>query len=147
MIAGNGAAFKCGPGYLCNAGSESVRGNESCPIDNYCVDGTQTLCAAATLSTVGGIEAASECVECPPGKICENNSVGVIDCPAGKFCPGKVLNLAGVSDCTAGNYCPTGSKNMIKCPPGTFVATANATVCTPCTVGHFCETSGLNAAT
>lgn len=87
LIAGN--AFKCGAGYLCAAGSESVRGNELCPVDHWCKDGTKTKCAAATYSTVGGIEAATECVECPPGKICGNNSVGIVDCPAGKYCPGK----------------------------------------------------------
>jgi hypothetical protein len=119
MEKGNDAAYKCGDGYLCAAGSESIRGDTQCPIDHFCKDGDSTKCDAGTIGVVGN-SLKTECTDCPPGKICPNNSVGIIDCPAGKFCPGKHFNNASISDCTPGHYCPTGSKEQLKCKPGTY---------------------------
>lgn len=120
MQAGN--TFKCGDGYMCDAGSESITGSRICKQDHFCKEGVETKCDPGTLSLVSGISAKEECVECAPGKICPDNSVGIIDCTAGRYCPGKhdSLTHADIKDCTAGHYCPTGSKTELKCLPGTF---------------------------
>jgi len=115
-----GTTYGCGNGYKCAAGSESITGNELCPIDAWCAGGVETACVAGTYSTIGGIEAATECVECAPGKICASLSVGIIDCPAGSYCPGNHSSTGDISACTAGHYCPTGSKIELDCTPGTF---------------------------
>lgn len=83
-------SFPCQDGYLCATGSSSSTGSSECPKDNYCVAGTQTACPTGYYSTNTGLRSAAECIACPPGKICENYSVGIYDCLEGYYCPGKI---------------------------------------------------------
>ena len=44
--------YVCKDGYLCAAGSETEEGSTICPIDSYCIAGTQYPCAEGTYSLV-----------------------------------------------------------------------------------------------
>ena len=101
-------AYIVQPGYLTDSGAQKSVGSRSCPEDNFCVNGVATTCAAGTLSLVTGLSAATECVQCAPGKICPSNSVGIVDCPAGKYCPGfhATSSDVAIKTCDAGHYCP-----------------------------------------
>lgn len=115
----------CADGYLCAAGSTTATGTDTCPIDNFCLAGVQTACNAGTYSTIGGITAQTECIDCPPGKICPSNSVNIQTCPASYYCPIGTIHTDTtpaniVTPCTAGHYCAEGSVVEIKCEPGTY---------------------------
>lgn len=103
--------YPCMDGYLCNVGSQTVTGSDTCPEDFYCTAGTQTQCSDtdATFSAIRGITSQNECIKCAPGKICPTYSVGQYDCPAGNYCPGGHKDLSTIVPCTPGHYCPLGS--------------------------------------
>ena len=108
-------SYVCKNGYICDAGSDTEEGTALCPIDNYCVAGIPQTCPAGQYSLTMGLASVNECIDCPPGKYCPSNSVGMIDCTAGYFCPGGMdkapedASYGTTYQCTAGYYCPTGS--------------------------------------
>ena len=122
MKAADVATYPCKDGFLCATGSITEEGSSICPFDNVCQAGTQTLCPAATYSLIGGLTKSTECIECPPGKYCPNNSVSIKDCPLGYYCPGKLLAAptGTTNQCVAGEYCPSGSAVPLKCEPGFY---------------------------
>jgi len=73
----------CLDGYLCSAGSIFSTGlnYQTCPKNSYCDNGVQTSCAAGSYNAERGSWLSSDCIVCPPGKICPNLDVGIIDCP------------------------------------------------------------------
>lgn len=47
--------YTCQNGYMCDVGSDTSTGTDSCDDDNYCVGGVSTLCPAGTYSVAGGL--------------------------------------------------------------------------------------------
>jgi hypothetical protein len=107
-------SYKCKDGYICSGGNAKKIGSDTCPPDHYCVKGVPIECPAGTFIQIKGATSINECIECPPGKICPNHSVGMLDCPEGYYCDvGKYTStdpaVAGFKVCPAGHYCPKGS--------------------------------------
>jgi hypothetical protein len=112
----------CLDGYLCSVGSVYSTGlnKQKCEKNKYCLNGVANDCAAGTINTETGSSLATDCINCPPGKICPNHDTGIQDCPAGKYCAEGLSNLASGTVCEKGNYCPTGSQHALKCPAATY---------------------------
>ena len=143
------ANYPCKDGYLCAEGSTTETGSTLCPFDHYCQAGTQTKCATATYSLIGGLTKPTECIECPPGKYCTANSVDIKDCPSGYFCPGKLdaAPTGSTNQCAIGEYCPGGTAVALKCEPGTYQDTVGQGSCKPCPAGSYCPDSGMSTHT
>ena len=92
--------YICKDGYLCDKGSQTEEGSRPCPQDSYCKAGVKTTCPAGTYSLNFGLVDESECIECPPGSYCPNNSIGIKDCPEGFYCPlaGKLTSDPSLSN-------------------------------------------------
>ena len=104
-----------------------------------------------------------ECLSCPPGKYCAGSGISSFpssqsgNCDPGFFCrlgvntPRPSQNFTGIGGvCPPGAYCLEGTSDPIGCPNGTFSNVSqleDATQCTPCSDGHYCEQSNLTAPT
>ena len=144
------STYACMDGYLCGEGSDTVTGTDTCPADKYCTAGAENDCSYAdAFSNVGGLADDSECVRCPPGKICPSRSVGQIDCPEGSYCPGGHSSTADadIETCDAGHYCPAGSAMQTKCEPGTYQGDPGMASCDECPVGKYCLEPGTSTPT
>lgn len=106
--------YKCKDGYICPGGNAKKIGSDTCPPDFYCQKGIPIKCPAGTFIQIKGATSINECIDCPPGKICPNHSIGMLDCPEGYYCDvGRYFNSDPVASafkkCPTGHYCPKGS--------------------------------------
>lgn len=155
---GQAACDICPAGRFC-AGNVSVVSPVDCPAGYYCPAGTtradQFPCPIGTFSTLSGVESASGCSPCKPGRYCASPGLTqpTGNCSAGYFCPGgqtapanAACNGAGCPTvCPEGGYCPAGSAAFTPCEPGTFSTTKGGTnpgSCTQCPPGKYCATAG-----
>jgi hypothetical protein len=137
--------YKCKNGYLCNGGNSKRIGDSFCPPDHYCIEGVATKCPSGKFITVKGAASIDECIDCPPGKVCPNGSVGMLDCPEGWYCPeGGFYDITPgttggmFTECPIGHYCPKGSFQPLQCKPGTYQDTKQSTICKVCPKGYYC---------
>ncbi|CEM36103.1 unnamed protein product [Vitrella brassicaformis CCMP3155] len=104
-------------------------------------------CAAGYFCPEGSFSSTQE--PCPPGTFrnapAATSAQDCASCPAGSFC-----NLASTDHeaCPYGYWCPDGTDNPSPCEPGTFGDTmglTQASDCTNCTEGMYCDHYGLTA--
>nr|XP_054760934.1 uncharacterized protein LOC129267226 [Lytechinus pictus] len=148
----------CPARFFCTTGYEP----EECPHGFYCPAGTGydwQPCPTGTFSNMAGLANETQCTLCSPGKFCSeiNSTMVTGDCEAGYYCTEgsdtatpevTFKGVAGV--CPEGSYCPVGSDTPTPCPRGTFgnvTKLTNASECTPCLYGQYCEDVGLTAPT
>ena len=102
----------CPPGYFCPKKSFD-------PYANPCPNGTY--------SNQRGLASASECIDCPPGEVC--NGVALTSpngkCRAGWYCSKRAsssMPLDGVTGniCPVGFFCPNGTDTPKECVAGTY---------------------------
>ncbi|XP_077985305.1 uncharacterized protein LOC144439945 [Glandiceps talaboti] len=145
----------CEAGYWCKGGASSpvpidgVTGEE-CPEGHFCVAGTTAPddCPLGTWSDSTGLEAQSDCQDCPGGYYC--NGTGLTQpsgpCEPGYYCSGAAVtatpndNNATGAPCTAGHHCPEGTANPVPCAHGTYMLTTHADECEICPAAHYCVT-------
>ena len=89
------ATYPCGDGYICDTGSYTITGTDTCGQNQYCIAGVPSFCPTGYYSPATGLPDSSECVACSPGKVCVIDTVtadvNIWDCPAGFYCPGKIV--------------------------------------------------------
>ena len=149
---------QCEPYDNCTNATSQPR---DCPPGHYCLNGTrygtQFACGAGTYNPGYNLAAPAECHGCPAGEYCESAGLAVPTgpCMAGHYCSGSARrpdptdNVTGAL-CTPGHYCPEGSPAPVPCPAGTFstvTGARNASECTACLPGQYCNGLGLTAPT
>jgi hypothetical protein len=80
---------------------------------------------------------ATVCIDCNPGTVWLNASLGCVNCPSGKY--SNISGLISMSNCTAcgvGSFSLDGSSVCGDCPAGTFVVN---TSCIQCPVGYYAQ--------
>jgi len=118
----------CSPGYFCTGGASSA---------------TQFETPAGFFTGAG----APAPVACVPGTF--NNELrqsSCKPCTAGRFCNASATIVP--RPCPPGRYCPLGTADPPRCPSGRFSPSLfleNATACSLCPPGSFCESTGLTA--
>ncbi|CAC5381825.1 unnamed protein product [Mytilus coruscus] len=124
---------QCTAGYYCSSKSpEPTPVNSTygdiCPAGSYCEIGSQgpTPCPAGYYTNQTGLSA---CYDCPKGHYCLVGTSSPEPCPMGYWCP---IN----SELPYANPCPTGKYNN-------NTGQDQATDCTACPPGYYCETQGL----
>jgi hypothetical protein len=139
----------CELGYTCPEGSVlPALKTLKCPENTYCIDGVQIECPAGSYNKYTGASAETECITCPPGKICPNHFTGITDCTGGKICyANRMSNISQASECLEGFYCPTGTFIPKKCDIGYYNPSKDQITCQACANGKKCETIGLIAET
>lgn len=123
------ATLLCLGGYYCPGGIANPATNDSllCPPGHQCPEGSNLpqFCKSGTYQVMAGQ------TYCNP-------------CAAGFYCQSA---LSGAEDCPIGHYCPEGTtySTEFPCPIGTYSAAMNlknASSCTPCSPGAYCDTEG-----
>lgn len=118
---------ECDRGYYCPEDvpiQVSKPQNFLCPSGHYCPPGT------------------SDPKGCNPGLYQPNRGNDTcLSCPPGRFCLGKT-SIPEI--CPSHSYCPGSTYQPIFCPNGTYTSDNttglyNASQCSPCIVGHFCQ--------
>ena len=150
----------CGAGHFCSLGasvpipSDGTTG-DICPLGHFCLEGSQQgqPCPAGTFNNITGLQQASQCRPCSPGKYCSSNGLTAPtgDCSPGYYCSlrspeASPLNTTYGSVCPVGHFCEEGSPTPEACPPGSYLPTEGATRidnCLPCSAGFYCEEAGL----
>ncbi|XP_070551430.1 uncharacterized protein [Ptychodera flava] len=145
----------CTEGYYCYEGSntstpmwESGMG-DVCPEGHYCPAGTPAPytypCGNGTFNNVTGAKAESDCLDCPPGEVCEGMAlVGPTGlCGAGYFCTGAAYTQYPTDDttgniCPVGHYCPEGSPAAKRCEGGYYTNITGQAECFDCPAGYYC---------
>jgi hypothetical protein len=130
------ATAACTGGYVCTGSS-----NSSVPVLGV----TGYACQAGTFCSPGAL-APQLCLSGSYNPDAARSACS--PCPSGALCTG--FGLQNYSVCPQGSYCPLGSAFPIACPIGTFSAQynlGNASQCTPCLRGQYCESQGLTAPT
>eukprot|EP00752_Nemacystus_decipiens_P010330 g9202.t1 len=119
------ATLECTEGFYCEGGDANA--TEACTAGHYCPTGSTIPrdCQAGTYQNETGRES---CLICPEGYFCPAATETPLDCPRGSFCPPG-----------------TTRGDEFKCPLGTFANTTNladATECSTCTAGWYCDDIG-----
>ena len=102
------------------------------------------MCPAGTYtqSYQKGLEAKSQCADCPTGFYCDDGSFDRENkCDAGFYChsAAKEPDQKG-NECQSGYYCPKGTQLPIACPDGKFSprAAQSEDDCSDCKAGFYC---------
>ena len=150
------ACVACPSGYYCSSNSMSTYTNICVP-GSYCPGQTVTpiQCSPGTFSSTEGNYEHTQCLSCTPGSYCDSYGLPTVSgpCDAGYWCSGgasvksSANTLINVGPCPIGHYCLQGTDTPIPCPIGTFMPTMGSNVCTECTPGYYCATTGLSAVT
>ncbi|CAK8677709.1 unnamed protein product [Clavelina lepadiformis] len=116
---------ECWERYYCDFGA-SVPTQHDCPPGFYCLVGSPAPrpCENGTYANTSN---ADVCTACPRGWYCPDQTADPLPCPAGHFCPDET------------------GWNWGNCPPGTFGPSEglkDASECTPCTAGSYCDVPG-----
>ena len=138
----------CDPGYYCKLGATDSQPRDDsiggyCTEGAYCPRGTAAPinCQSGTFNVFKGCTSQDDCLECPFGFICNDNTGTNLLCPEGYYCPG------GTSDSTkqpaqAGYHTISGQGAQIPCIPSLFTDTTNKASCDSCTAGFYCPSAG-----
>lgn len=159
----NNLSSLCPPGYYCLTGTSTkdftsnvVTRPLPCSPGTFCAGGNSQLLPSAVISTspiyckpgtYNGSSSASQCLDCPAGKSC--NQVGTVtpvNCPPGTYREAGTRPL----DCL---HCPEGTFNPFpgstaiescqSCPAGVVcisagIARVDNSTSTPCPSGYYC---------
>mmetsp|Transcript_62220 Transcript_62220/g.85956 ORF Transcript_62220/g.85956 Transcript_62220/m.85956 type:complete len:145 (+) Transcript_62220:3025-3459(+) len=139
-----------------------------CDENQYCPFGTADsddfVCPIGTYSPFTGSYSMDDCLPCPPGSYCADDT-GAQTCPEGYYCPegtisstehpcppGYYSDETGLIDvtqckhCGVGNYCNQYAAllaDIQTCAPGTYNNyTTSAEFCQTCPAGFICTNSG-----
>ena len=133
----------CSEGYYCPAGQSLFRPEDFiCPPGYRCPAGS-----ARPIACVPGFYqdafGQSVCLACPEGYYCDGFTNNDTSCSFG---------ISSPLPCLPGRYCPpqTEHANQFLCPIGTFsesIFLTNASQCSPCSPGHYCDAEGLASPT
>ena len=151
----------CPAGYFCDNTLEPVVifNNSICLPGYFCPNGTRFStefpCPIGTYSNITGVASEGSCVSCSGGMFCDEPGVTTPTgfCQAGFFCRSAATSAAPMNQvdadvCPAGSYCPAGTTHPLSCPSGSFsnqMGLGNASECSPCPAGYFCQSVGLTA--
>eukprot|EP00347_Sterkiella_histriomuscorum_P016022 403354791 len=134
----------CEAGYYCiqnsssSTPSDGIQGDQ-CPRGYYCPAGTFSplACPIGTYNSKIGMEALTDCLNCPSGFVCTERGQDSYDtvCPEGFYCPGDT----SVIQCPAGYYCPNRLKEPIKCLSGQYQPNVQQSACLECPAGFYCS--------
>ncbi|CAG9331890.1 unnamed protein product [Blepharisma stoltei] len=143
----------CPAGYYCPQGTSDYS-VLPCPAGYYCPSGTQYNnqypCPSGTYNPRTGITDSSMCLQCPPGKYCQDigQSTYAGTCTGGYFCKKgsksatPQVSYPGDSNggkCIAGYYCPAGAAYAFECDGGYYCATGTLNAPTgQCSAGYYC---------
>jgi len=138
-----GYAIPCPMGTYCERGSAVAT---TCPAGYYCgyETGSPTACPTGTYNTSKGKGELTDCLPCPPGKVCGPATADEgAACPIGSYCPGG----SAVNPCIPGSYCDdTGLQEPKLCPAGTYGSSTAGlsliTECKPCAAGTWSSSVG-----
>ena len=115
---------------------------DTCTEGHYCVAGSSapTACGLGKYLPYTGAVASSECIDCPPGYVCDSTGISfpTTSCPAGYYCP-PGTSVGTTKICTAGHYCEEGSHEEVECESGTYQDSDGQSVCIACPAGKYCE--------
>lgn len=119
--ANKSACKPCPAGYWCNETGMDSYAYYTCPAAHYCEAGTSPQrCSSGRSRNTTGARADAECMPCP----------------AGYFCPNDTDNLVGIP-CRANYSCPTGSSLETLCPLGYYCPDMTG-IPNDCPAGYFC---------
>ncbi|CAN0099917.1 unnamed protein product, partial [Heterosigma akashiwo] len=148
LLASQDECANCTAGYYCDE-TGLVDAYKLCNASYYCPSGTATpslLCTAGHYCPTG-----SKVPQiCPAGQYQDEvGKASCKDCPLGYFCE---AGTETPGSCPIGHYCPGGVEFSTEypCPVGTFSNSTrlrNASECTACSGGFYCETEGLSEPT
>lgn len=130
----NANCADCPPGFSCAVGTnDATQPKILCPRGYYCPLNTDPAsipaCPGGTYSYYIGLEADTECTDCPEGFACPQVSLRPIPCKRGYFCP-RNSSADNANPCPAGTY--SNKDNL-----------SNASECTPCPKGYFCGSAAI----
>lgn len=133
----------CPAGYYCKLGTANP---VTCPVGYYCVASTSTpvFCPSGTVGESEGLEADTDCTDCPEGSFCSQPGLLVADgvCAPGYICEaGSDSSSGGDTSCPSGGYCQPGFITQRACPPGTYnpdTGAKDVTKCGNCDPGYYC---------
>jgi hypothetical protein len=110
-----------------------------CPQNNECEDRINAnLCTTYNgHQTYYSIEGTSFCKLCPGGFDCD--SIPIVQCTAGFY---SREGDSVCNSCPTGHNCPRGTADPIPCPPGTYAAVIERSVCTNVDNGKFVDFIG-----
>lgn len=143
--------YDCQDGYVCNEGESTSIGTEPCYKDHWCASGEVTICNDGTYTIGLGIVSQTECLICPPGSVCPDNSNDIYECPAGYYCQKGIYEESTATHpidyviCPVGSYCPSGSGFHILCEAGTYQDETEKSYCKDCPEGYYCDGNGVSA--
>ncbi|KAL8424659.1 hypothetical protein Efla_006444 [Eimeria flavescens] len=132
----------CPAGYLCPAGSSSLKSASRCPVGFVCDEGAvdAKLCPRGSIGTNSGLGSEVQCWLCVGGMYCDSTTPAVVTgaCNAGFYCP-EGSTSPWMEICPKGSACPPGSSAPIPCPVGFSTATPGSSECTKCAAGINCD--------
>ena len=136
----------CTPGRYCE-GLRNIQVTGLCSAGFYCTGSSSSPVQFESLPGFFSVEGSSQTTGCSPGTY---NSLyaqsACTTCPEGYYCPYSNMTTYEHTYCDTGHYCPSGTISPVRCPPGTFspsLGNTNITDCLTCSLGYYCETSGL----
>jgi hypothetical protein len=166
---GQAQCLPCAAGHVCE--SEGIIWPDPCPRGHYCpefnpgfpdfMSTNKIPCPAGTYNSDTYLTDVDECVNCPPGKFCNEGSSGFSGyCDAGYVCVGGSdtptpsgtftfddYDNSNNGPCPIGHYCEYGSSFPIPCEPGYYMPDTGASECLECDPYNYCAESGLSAVT
>ena len=127
-----------------STGQEIVLYGDQCHPGHYCPQGTTMMhpCGPGTYNEVKGSKDVSACLQCPPGKYC--NETGAASwagsCYAGYHCSGGATRPDPPDSlCPLYHYCPPGTETPQQCDHGQYTSVVGSVECEWCPGGHFCD--------
>jgi len=165
---GKSSCLSCPSGYFCDpeilTTFDDISGVMTgvidpllCPAGYYCPEetmfSTQFPCPSGTYSNSTGLHNKEQCLNCPEEMYCgdEGLTEPTGSCSSGYYCV-IAANTSQPTDgltgdiCPKGRYCPQGVSIGVPCPKGTFnnyTGIFNASECTQCLPGYYCDAEGL----
>ena len=139
----------CPVGYFCPTDAAGTPTPTICPINHYCPAQVSAgiFCPSGTYTDQQGLEAATQCRYCPPGKYCTNGAI-TGDCDDGYYCDhGAKTSHDAIKQCPVGHYCTSGNpyptpcaRGKINIVPGKWLPTH----CIDCDAGYYCLPGDIN---
>ena len=134
---GRSTCESCGRGFTC----PNVDTRTECVTGTYCKENENivTDCLSGTFGYYDGADDdETACNDCPPGHMCDQDTLTKADVDTGFFCPEGKVCTGGNSDEASTDECPVG----FYCPEMDAVLAETLLTGTPCVIGTFNENAG-----